>query len=539
MQKHLSDILSFENGDIRAEYIYQRIFGFHDVLATCLAAIGEVFSMRHALTEKSVRNVETFLQECHKASYCTILTESRDRVEVSLHCITLSYECKKKCLSIGPTKMVRKRVEEGHSHKAVNLQTQNYWVTPVFFPPLSVFRAIDRECLSFLQDYDTLLAWQNTAECAEKERLARDVFAEVKRISSFWPDSWDETLVFGFPDKESIRFSFAARVEDATGRNGTSVPLQQWKESLHPLLLGKLDAGKRQVLMELSHLISSRDAFRKRTNLMASLSETEAIPVQVDTGSDAEKYYVGMMLKSARNRQPEFQIETFLRNFQFFVRGRKTSVRLLLDAEKNIYAPCDVHDDEMNRPYSISFHFPLFEAEYDLRCDQLTLTLDRERFAEYPTQDMVMHFDKVSPSSHFSIRVLSDSHYALQNALRSVKEAKDRIAGDTATFSLQTACLRSVLSRIGGLLVPFGEEPPLFRLSLQPMKDDSFSFILNPMTPEGKSVSVSLPLASHETALVVWWSRWTMKRLMDDKKAEKELNARIAAYENTASRIIR
>lgn len=85
----MSDRIRFEDDDLRAEFIYQQLFRFHDVQLSCLMGIGEIFGIRRALTEVPGKPLENFVRECRRTSGCEVVEESGELLSVRMGFISL------------------------------------------------------------------------------------------------------------------------------------------------------------------------------------------------------------------------------------------------------------------------------------------------------------------------------------------------------------------------------------------------------------------------------------------------------------------
>lgn len=171
--RDLSDRICFEDDDLKAEFIYQSIFRFHDVQLSCLQGIGEIFGMRRALSEVPGKPLENFVRECGRSAVCEIVTACEDMLSVRLRHISLDYEPQKKCLAILPGQELFEKVQKGSGDRKIRLKTQRYWVSSLHFPPLAVFMEMENECRELEEQYDFLESWKNSEECRKAESVVR------------------------------------------------------------------------------------------------------------------------------------------------------------------------------------------------------------------------------------------------------------------------------------------------------------------------------------------------------------------------------
>lgn len=534
----MSDRIRFEDDDLRAEFIYQQLFRFHDVQLSRLMGIGEIFGMRRALTEVPGKPLENFVRECRRTSGCEVMEESGDLLSVRMGFISLEYEPQRKCLSILPDPALAGKVLEGYGTRRISLKTQRYWVSSLHFPPLSVFMEMEKECRELLGQYDFLEQWKVTEECRKAESAVREMMAAFSSFISVTPPEWTDCLTFGFPKENMISLSLAEELAPRTGQKRESFRLEDWKTGLRRLLERRMEHHISLLQQRIDRERQQRERLEMRFCHEATEEEIMGISVE-NRGDDArEHYYLNMMLCKAKGRSPKLKTGEFLDRFRFFVQGRRTTSKLVESAEKCMEADVRVIRDDEGKPTALHFHFELFDAIYDIPDAALEITLDSQMTSEMEGEETRFVYRMERSATHFSVRSLCDCHYRLKEAVTSLSLVRRDILEDQEAFEGRSEGLRAFLAMTGCLLIPYNGEDPLFRMILCPLENGCLRLGLDSCGGPYASVAMSFPLDDTGHAMKLWWSRWKMAEIKASKLRELGMRQKLEQYHQSLGKIL-
>lgn len=517
--RDISDMIRFEDDDPRAEYIYQRIFRFHDVQQSCLGGIGEIFGMRRSLSEVKGRPLGDFIAESHKASVCEVEQDNEGVIVVRLRNLVVEYEPERKCLAVGPGRGLSEKVLSGSGDR-IRLKTQRYWITATHFPPLSVFMEMENDCQELVDQYDLLEQWKDSEECRTAESVVRRMLDEFVSVLSACPEESDMYLSFGFPQEDRISLSLSESLASTEGQSEV-FPLMEWKEGLYGLLGRRLELQLSLVRQSIERELMLRT--RLERCFVHETSVTDLVELSVENrGRDArEQYYLGLMLRKAKGQSPVLRTGAYLDRCRFFVQGRRATSKLVESAEKCNEAERQVVRDDDGKAIALHFRFELFDAVYDIPDCTLKISLHPEKFSSIPVEGTEFEYQMTRPATHFSIRSLCDCHYRMKEALAAVKLVWEEISGERETFEERTERLRSFLLRTGGMLVPADGEDPFYRLVLYPQEGSCERFGLDSCGGPFDNVTLSLPVEGFNSALTLWWSQWKLSVIKASKIREQ------------------
>ena len=528
--RDLSDRICFEDDDLKAEFIYQSIFRFHDVQLSCLQGIGEIFGMRRALSEVPGKPLENFVRECGRSAVCEIETAREDMLSVRLRHISLDYEPQKKCLAILPGQELFEKVQKGSGDRKIRLKTQRYWVSSLHFPPLAVFMEMENECRELEEQYDFLESWKNSEECRKAESVVRDMMAAFETVLSFSPQEWSDCLTFGFPQEGTISLSLSEELASMTGQRKEMFRLEGWRTGLHRLLGRRFEQRVAILQQRIDKELEYREMLEQRFSHNATQDEIAGLSVE-NRGNDArEQYYLNMVLCKAKGKTPKLQAGAFLNRFRFYVQGWRSSSKLVEYAEKCTEADTCVIRDEAGKATALHFHFDLFDAIYDFSACNLIITLGGQIASEMPVEDTRFEYQMERMSTHFSVRSLCDCHNQLKESLAVIGLVVRDIREDPESFERRQEGLRDFLAMTGSLLVPINGEEPLYRLILYPLETGSLRLGLDSCAGTFISVSKSFPIDEAGSSMKLWWSQWKLSVIKASKLRELEMRHEMERY---------
>lgn len=528
--RDLSDRICFEDDDLKAEFIYQSIFRFHDVQLSCLQGIGEIFGMRRALSEVPGKPLENFVRECGRSAVCEIETAREDMLSVRLRHISLDYEPQKKCLAILPGQELFEKVQKGSGDRKIRLKTQRYWVSSLHFPPLAVFMEMENECWELEEQYDFLESWKNSEECRKAESVVRDMMAAFETVLSFSPQEWSDCLTFGFPQEGTISLSLSEELASMTGQRKEMFRLEGWRTGLHRLLGRRFEQRVAILQQRIDKELEYREMLEQRFSHNATQNEIAGLSVE-NRGNDArEQYYLNMVLCKAKGKTPKLQAGAFLNRFRFYVQGWRSSSKLVEYAEKCTEADTCVIRDEAGKATALHFHFDLFDAIYDFSVCNLIITLGGQIASEMPVEDTRFEYQMERMSTHFSVRSLCDCHYQLKESWTALTLVKKDIREAQEAYELRTEGLRTFLAMAGSMLVPINGEEPLYRMILYPLENSRLKLGLESCTGTFASVTMDIPLDGITSGMKLWWSRWKLSMIKASKLRELEMKQTLERY---------
>lgn len=534
----MSDRIRFEDDDLRAEFIYQQLFRFHDVQLSRLMGIGEIFGMRRALTEVPGKPLENFVRECRRTSGCEVVEESGELLSVRMGFISLEYEPQRKCLSILPDPALAGKVLEGSGTRRISLKTQRYWVSSLHFPPLSVFMEMEKECRELLGQYDFLEQWKVTEECRKAESAVREMMAAFCTFISVTPPEWTDCLTFGFPQEDMISLSLAEELAPRMGQKRESFRLKDWKSGLSRMLDRRMEHHISLLHQRIDRERQQRDRLEMRFLHEATSEEIMWLAVE-NMGNDArEKYYLNMMLCRAKGRSPKLKTGEFLGRFRFFVQGRRTTSKLVESAEKCMEADARVTRDDEGKTTALHFHFELFDAIYDISDASLEITLGSRMTSEMEVEETRFVYRMERPATHLSVRSLCDCHYRLKEAMTALAQVREDILEDQEAFEGRAEGLRAFLAMTGSMLIPYNGEEPLFRMILYPLENGSLRLGLDSCGGPYDSVVMNFPLDGADTTMKLWWSRWKLAEIKESKLRELGMGQKLEQYSQSLGKTL-